>query len=570
MKNTIILTLMWLVSCAPVQNTRSTEPSDIKTQKQEAPQHAMVVSAREEASRIGVEIMRKGGNAFDAMVATDAALAVCYPFAGNIGGGGFMVYRLKDGTTGTLDYREKAPKAASEKMYQDKNGQLIPRLSMDGALAIGVPGTVAGMWEAHQKFGKLSWKEVIQPAIDLAKEGFIVTNKQAAALNHSRALFQKVNQDRNIYFDRNWNAGDRIVQPNLAKTLEIIRDQGRDGFYQGKVADKTVKFIQENGGIITLDDLLAYQPVWRDPISFQFKGFDITTMGPPSSGGIVLGQILKTIENYPINQMEHNGTPYIQLITEAERRAYADRSKYLGDPDFVNVPLVTLMDKTYLKNRMQDFDWNKATLSSDIQPGEIEWTESNETTHYSIVDTEGNAIAVTTTLNGAYGSKLYNNELGYFFNNEMDDFSAKPGEPNMFGLIGGAANKIEPEKRMLSSMTPTIVSKNGELKMVLGTPGGSTIITTVLQTILNQTIYGMTMQEAVSAPRFHHQWLPDEIMLEPKGFSPEVIKALKQKGYNISEKNNIILGKMDAIRVLEDQSLEAGADPRGDDSAVEL
>ncbi|MXV38152.1 gamma-glutamyltransferase [Flavobacteriaceae bacterium Ap0902] len=571
MKNIVILSLVWLMACVPTQQTQNSNQTSLPdTNSVETNRHAMVVSAREEASKIGVEIMRRGGNAFDAMVATDAALAVCFPFAGNIGGGGFMVYRLKDGTTGTLDYREKAPKAAHEKMYQDKNGELIPRLSMDGALAVGVPGTVAGMYEAHQKLGKLSWKEVMQPAIDLAKNGFVVTEKQAEMLNGSRYLFQKVNKNRKIYFDKAWKEGDVIVQPNLAKTLEQIRDKGRDGFYKGKIAKKTVVFIQENGGIITEEDLLDYNPIWRNPIQFKFHDYEITTMGPPSSGGIVLGQILKTLENYPLNEMQHNSANYIQLITEVERRAYADRSKFLGDPDFVNVPLVQLMDKSYLKQRMEDFNWDKATSSSDIAPGDIEWTESNETTHYSIVDTDGNAVSVTTTINGAYGSKLYDNELGYFFNNEMDDFSAKPGVPNMFGLVGGEANKIEPEKRMLSSMTPTIVSKDDKLHMVLGTPGGSTIITTVLQTILNQTIFNMNMQQAVSAPRFHHQWLPDEVTLEPRGFDPSVIQVLKDKGYNIQEKNNRILGKMDAIRVIEDGSLEGGADPRGDDSAVEL
>lgn len=559
MKKIIFLLAVCLFGCKMKQVENHKIDSSFKK--------GMIVSAREEASKIGIDIMKKGGNAFDAMVATDAALAVCFPFAGNIGGGGFMVYRLKDGTTGTLDYREKAPKAAHEKMYQDENGEVIPRLSMDGALAVGVPGTVAGMWEAHQKFGKLSWKEVIQPAIDLAKNGFYVTEKQAEMLKHSRELFQKVNKEV-IYFDKDWKKGDKIIQPNLAKTLEKIRDFGRDGFYKGEVAKKTVAFLQQNGGIITEQDLENYTPVWRKPIQFKFNDFDITTMGPPSSGGIVLAQILKTIEDYPLNEMKHNGAKYIQLITEAERRAYADRSKFLGDPDFVNVPLDELMDDNYIKSRMTTFDWNKASKSTDIAPGEIEWTESNETTHYSIVDSEGNAISVTTTINGAYGSKLYSNELGYFFNNEMDDFSAKPGEPNMFGLIGGAANKIEPEKRMLSSMTPTIVSKNGKLYMVLGTPGGSTIITTVLQTILNETIYDMSMQDAVSSPRFHHQWLPDEVVLEPNGFSAELVKELENKGYIISEKDAVVLGKMDAIRVLEDGSLDAGADPRGDDSAV--
>lgn len=542
---------------------RSTVKTDTPTEQK----HAMVVSARQEASDIGIEIMKKGGNAFDAMVATDMALAVCFPFAGNIGGGGFMVYRLADGKTGSLDYREKAPEASTEKMYQDEDGNIIEGLSTDGALAVGVPGTVAGMYEAHKKFGKLSWKEVVQPAVELAANGFLVTEKQAATLNFYRKDFERVNTAK-ILFDKKWNAGDTIKQPALAERLKEIQLKGRDGFYKGNTAEKIAQFVQQNGGILTVEDLNAYEPVWRDPVEFSFREFKITTMGPPSSGGIVLAQILKTLEKYPLASLQHNSVPYIQLLTEAERRAYADRAHYLGDPDFVKIPLKQLIDDDYLMKRMENYDPAKATLSSDISHGRIEWTESDETTHYSIVDTEGNAVAVTTTVNGAYGSKLYSNELGFFFNNEMDDFSAKPGSPNMFGLIGGKANKIEPGKRMLSSMTPTIVSKNGELHMVLGSPGGSTIITTVLQTFLNQTVFNMNMQEAVAAPRFHHQWLPDEIIFEPGGFSANTITELKKMGYIISERRSVILGKMDAILRLENGELEAGADPRGDDAAA--
>ena len=529
----------------------------------------MIVSARQEASQAGIDIMRKGGNAFDAMVATDMALAVCFPFAGNIGGGGFMVYRLPDGTTGSLDYREKAPAAAHEKMYQNEKGELISGLSTDGALAIGVPGTVAGMYAAHQKFGKLDWSEVVQPAIELAEKGFVVTEKQARTLASYHADFERINEEK-ILFDADWSAGDTLKQQNLTRILKQIQQKGKDGFYAGEMATEIVDFVQSNGGILTLEDLQNYQPVWRDALKFNFKEYEITTMGPPSSGGIVLAQILKTLEHFPLQNVRHNSTEYVQLITEIERRAYADRAFYLGDPDFVKIPLNELMSQDYLLQRMQNYASDRATPSADISHGNIEWTESDETTHYSIVDTEGNAIAVTTTVNGAYGSKLYSNELGFFFNNEMDDFSSKPGAPNMFGLIGGEANKIEPGKRMLSSMTPTIVTKNGELHMVLGTPGGSTIITTVLQTILNQTQFGMSMHEAVAAPRFHHQWLPDEIMFEPGGFSAQTISDLKKMGYIISERNNIILGKMDAILRLEDGTLEAGADPRGDDAAVEF
>lgn len=526
---------------------------------------AMVVSARKEASDIGIEIMKKGGNAFDAMVATDMALAVCFPFAGNVGGGGFMVYRLNTGEVGSLDYREKAPKAANEKMYQDENGELIPGLSTEGALAVGIPGTVAGMYEAHKEFGNLRWGDVVQPAIDLALNGFVVTEKQAGMLNASQALFTQVNKEK-ILFDKVWKVGDTIKQPQLAETLKAIQmTNGRD-FYEGDIAQRMVDFIQDNGGIITMEDMKAYKPVWRKPIEFTFKDFKIYTMGPPSSGGIVLAQILKTLEHYPIDSMKHNGTEYVQLITEIERRAYADRAHHLGDPDYVKVPIDQMMSEDYLMERMRLYFPTKATSSADITHGNITWSESDETTHYSIVDEEGNAIAVTTTINGAYGSKLYSNELGFFFNNEMDDFSAKPGFPNMFGLVGGEANKIEPEKRMLSSMTPTIVTKADELYLVLGTPGGSTIITTVLQTILNKTIFDMPIDEAVSAPRFHHQWLPDEILMEPNGFSEEIITELKKMGYIIAERDNVILGKMDAIYRNESGGLEGGADPRGDDS----
>lgn len=560
-KYLFILFLICLANCKT--------KTESNTVTQEKVMHAMVVSAREEASKIGVEMMQKGGNAYDAMVATHMALAVCYPYAGNIGGGGFLVYRNADGETGTLDFREKAPKAAHEKMYQDETGEIVPNLSLDGALAVGVPGSVAGMWQAHKKFGKLAWSEVMQPAIDLAENGFKVTQKQADALDYYRSKFQKVNKEE-ILFAQAWKQGDTIKQPNLAKTLKAIAvdSLGIKAFYNGEITRKIVDFVQSNGGILSWQDMNHYTAVWRDPIVFKFQDYEIITMSPPSSGGIVLGQILKTLNHYSVKNMQHNSAEYIQLITEIERRAYADRAHYLGDPDFVEIPIDELLNDAYLLQRMENYSPQKATPSADISHGKIEWTESNETTHYSIVDADGNAVSVTTTVNGAYGSKLYSNELGFFFNNEMDDFSAKPGTPNMFGLIGGKANKIEPEKRMLSSMTPTIVTKNGKLHMVLGSPGGSTIITTVLQTILNQTQFDMNMQDAVAKARFHHQWLPDEIMMEPNGFSQETILELKKMGYHISERENIILGKMDAILVKENGALEAGADPRGDDAAV--
>jgi len=528
---------------------------------------ALIVSARKEASQIGIEILKKGGNAFDAMIATDLALTVAYPFAGNIGGGGFLVYRTKDGKTGALDYREKAPLAATKDMYLDKDKQIIKGKSTLGAMAVGVPGTVAGLFAVHEKFGSLPFADLIQPAIDLAKKGVIVTSKQVKRIAHYRELFQEVNH-RNITMDKDWKEGDFITYTNLAQTLERIRDNGRDEFYKGKTGQDMVTYVKELGGILTLEDLQKYKVKWRKPIQFKYKDLSITSMTLPSSGGICMAQILKSIEPYNIKQYTHNSEKYIQLLTEAERRAYADRSHYLGDMDFVNIPLDSLIDDHYLANRMASFDWKKANKSSDISFGKIEGYESNETTHYSIVDQFGNAVAVTTTLNAAYGSKVYVEKGGFFLNNEMDDFSAKPGTPNMFGLVGAEANAIAPEKRMLSSMSPTIVEKNGKLLMVLGSPGGSTIITSVLQNILNVTEYNMGMQEAVSKPRFHHQWLPDVVKLEPKGFDNTTTDKLKKKGYTIDESNSVVIGKVDAILVLPNGKLEGGADPRGDDSAV--
>ncbi len=530
-------------------------------------EQSMVVSARKEASSIGVEIMKKGGNAFDAMAATELALAVAYPYAGNIGGGGFMVYRTKDGKVGALDYREKAPLAAHHDMFLDSQGNVIPKKSEDGALAVGVPGTVAGIYEAHRKFGKLSWKEVVQPAIDLANKGIILTQDDENKLKGSRPNFQKVNPSK-IIFDADWKKGETIHFYELAKTLTIIRDKGKDGFYKGKVAQKLASFIQSQGGIITEKDLSNYSPKWREPIVFNFRENKIITMSPPSSGGIVLTQILKILENYPLETIKENQVKYIQLLVEAERRAYADRAHYLGDPDFVKIPVDSLLNPVYLKQRMSNFSFEKATPSSEVSFGTFSLPESNETTHYSIVDVEGNAVAVTTTLNGAYGSKLYHPELGFLLNNEMDDFSVKPGVPNIYGLVGGEANSIQPEKRMLSSMTPTIVEKDGKLSMVLGTPGGSTIITSVLQTILNHIIFGLGMQESVSKPRFHHQWLPDEVILEPNGFDSSIVQELESKDYKVKQKDAVVIGKVDAILVLPDGKLEGGADPRGDDTAV--
>ena len=530
-------------------------------------QKAMVVSAREEASKIGSEIMQQGGNAFDAMVATEMALAVCYPNAGNLGGGGFMVYRTHQGEVGALDYREKAPLRANRDMFLDENKKYLQDKSKTGALAVGVPGTIAGIFKAHKKFGSLPMQTILQPVILLAKNGFKITEKQAKQFNDYSAVFKQVNQENSIY-TKKFKAGDVFKNEALASTLQQISDNGRSAFYQGEIAKTLVAFLQKNGGIVSLKDLDNYQAIWREPIVFNYKDLRIISMSPPSSGGICMAQILKTTANYPIAQYGHNTTKTIQVLTEAQRRAYADRSHYLGDPDFIDIPVDSLLSDAYLKGRMDSFSFEGATPSKELTHGIISQAESKETTHYSIIDSYGNAIAVTTTLNASFGSKLYSKKLGFFLNNEMDDFSAKPGTPNLFGLIGGNANAIAPQKRMLSSMTPTLVEKDNKLWMSLGTPGGSTIITSVLQTILNVYEFNMSMQQAVDAPRFHHQWLPDVVKVEATSFNAKTIKELENKGYVIDYKNASSIGKVDAILVLPDGSLEAGADKRGDDTAV--
>lgn len=528
---------------------------------------AMVVSAREEASKIGVDIIKKGGNAFDAMIATQLALAVAYPYAGNISGGGFMVYRKANGDAGSLDFREKAPQKASKNMYQDKAGNVIPKLSTNGALSVGIPGSVAGIFEVHKKFGKLPLKDVFQPSIDLAEKGIIVTEKEKSKLDEYRAVIVKISGDKTLY-NKTFQVGDTIKYLALANTLKEILKNGKDEFYKGNTAKKLVAFMKQKGGIITRKDLADYKVVWRKPIRFKYKELNIISMAPPSSGGITLAQIMKMIEPYDVSKLGYNSPQYIQLLVEAERRAYADRNYFLGDPDFVKIPQKQLLNETYLKDRMRSFSFEKATSSADVSHGNVSVYESTETTHYSIVDTEGNAVAVTTTLNDAYGSKLYCDELGFFLNDQMDDFSAKPGVPNLYGLVGAEANSIAPKKRMLSSMTPTIVEKNDKLLMLLGSPGGSTIITSVLQTILNVYEFKMTMQQAVDAPRFHNQWLPDDIMVEPNKFDKITLQNLMSKGYSINEKFAPVLGKVDAILIQPDGKLEGGADFRGDDKAA--
>ncbi len=531
----------------------------------------IVASAHPEASKVGIEILKAGGNAVDAAVAVQFALAVVHPSAGNIGGGGFLVLRDKDGKSNSIDFREKAPEKAHADMYLDKEGNVIPKASTLGRLASGVPGSVAGMFEAHAKYGKLPWKQLLQPAIDLAKKGVIQTEREARGLNAIKKDLLELNPGTRYFLNptgKDWVAGDLLVQKDLGKVLKRIQKKGQKGFYEGKVAKRLVKDIGlDDRGIISKKDLASYQAKWRETISERYKDYTVITMAPPSSGGIALVQLMRMVEAFPLRKWGWHSDSTIQVMIEAERRVYADRAKFLGDPDFVKVPASALISKDYLAERWKDFNWDKATDSKNIDGGILPGYESPQTTHFSIVDKEGNAVSVTTTLNGGYGSRVVVKGGGYFMNNEMDDFSVKAGAPNMYGLIGNKANAIAPGKRMLSSMTPTIIEKDGKLLMVVGTPGGSTIITSVYQTILNVLEHGMTMQQSVNALKFHHQWLPDKTTFEANAFSESVVKKLADKGYILEQQRNTI-GRMDCILVTPDGWLEGGSDPRGDDTSV--
>ncbi|MCB0665680.1 MAG: gamma-glutamyltransferase [Saprospiraceae bacterium] len=560
-KLSFTLFVLLLVACSTTKSTL--DPSVHGLYGKEA----MVVSAHPLASEVGAEILRKGGNAWDAAIAVQFALSVVYPVAGNIGGGGFAVFRDSQGNVGSLDFREKAPINAERDMFLDKEGNVNGRKSLEGHLASGVPGSVDGMVRLFDRFGSLPWTELVQPAIDLAEKGFILTESGAANLNRARELIKKLNT-KPVFLVReeSWKSGDRFIQNDLANTLDRISKQGRDGFYSGLTAQLIVEEMQRGNGIITLDDLADYQSVWRDPLIGNYRGKRIISMPPPSSGGVALLQLLESIESYPIAKYGHNHWKTIHVMTEIEKRVYADRATYLGDPDFYEVPVTMLLDDQYLTDRMSSIDFKEATPSEEIKEGRVDVIESVETTHFSIVDAQGNAVAVTTTLNSYLGSKIMVDGAGFFLNNEMDDFSVKSGVPNQFGLVGAKANEIVPGKRMLSSMTPTIVDDANGLLIVVGTPGGSTIITSVFQTILNVVDHGMNMQQAVNAKRLHHQWLPDRILTEDSTLSPKVKRKLIRLGHAFESRGSI--GRVDAILVLPGGSLEGGADPRAQDTAV--
>lgn len=531
-------------------------------------EQAVVVTAEKRASRAGRDILQQGGNAVDAAVAVQFALAVTLPRAGNIGGGGFMIVHLADGTSRALDFREQAPLQATKDMYI-RDGEYVPKLSREGGLASGVPGVVDGMVKAVNKYGNLSLNQVTQPAIELAREGYLLSYKQAESLNDNAKKLKKY-KGSNGYFIQSdstqWKEGDLFRQADLAQTLQRIADRGRLGFYEGKTADLLVKEVEEQGGIISHEDLRNYKSVWRDPVQASFNGYELYLMPPPSSGSIAIAQILDMLQPYDLKEMGFNSAKYIHLVTETMRRAFADRAHFLGDPDFVDIPQAELLNPAYNKERMESFSWESASSSDDIGHGDIPFRESAETTHFSIIDKEGNAVAVTTTLNGSFGSKVAVSGAGFLLNNEMDDFTGEPGEPNMFGLIQGKANAIEPEKRMLSSMSPTIVTKNDSVRMVIGAAGGPRIITATLHNFINMAVFEMDPAEAVSAPRFHHQWMPDKLYYEKFGLSPDTQRLLEEKEHTLSPSDG--LGRAHIILVDEDGFKLGAPDPRGDGWAV--
>jgi len=564
----LVLGASILFSCGPQQKTTAgaitIDAYHYSTQKKIIADNGAVVSAHALASQVGVEVLKQGGNAVDAAIATHLALAVVYPNAGNLGGGGFMVARLSNGELVALDFREMAPGAAHRDMYIDPDGTARTDKSQDGHLSSGVPGSVAGLFAAH-KYAKLPFEKLIQPAIDLAEKGFAISEREARALNSLQADLKKLNTVMPVFVKEKWKSGDTLVQTDLAGTLKRIQKNGAAGFYEGETARLIVEEMKRGGGIISYEDLKNYRARFRKPHVFRYKGFTIAGMPMPSSGGLLVHQMMKMIEDKNIGAMGFHSLQAVQLMTEVERRAFADRAEYMGDADFYKVPVSMLSNDVYLQDRMKNYDPNRATPSSEVKPGTLLRTESEETTHYSVIDKEGNAVAITTTLNNSYGSRTVVGGAGFFLNDEMDDFSIKPGVPNMYGALGGDANAIMPGKRMLSSMTPTIVLKEDKPFIVVGTPGGTTIPTQIFQTLVNILEFNMTTEDAVYKPKFHHQWLPDEIMIE-KGFPAQVKEALQKMGYQLSKERSGI-GRTEIIRVLPNGKFEAVADNRGEDAA---
>jgi gamma-glutamyltranspeptidase / glutathione hydrolase len=529
----------------------------------------MVGSTDEHASRIGVDILKKGGNAVDAAVAVGFALAVTHPAAGNIGGGGLMVIRFADGRATAIDYREMAPARGHRDMFLDEKGNPVAERSLIGPLAAGVPGSVAGLAYAQKKYGKLKLAETLAPAIALAENGFEISHALSSSLADDRELLERFPETAKIFIKngRPYEPGDRLIQKDLAATLKAIAADGPDAFYRGRIADLIAAEMARSGGLITKEDLAAYRPVEREALRGTYRGYGIVGMPPISSGGIALIQFLNILEGYPIGELGHNSSKTMHLVAEAARRVYADRSEWLGDPAFFKVPVAGLISKRYAERLRAGIRQDHATPSSSIKPGTPAEFESDQTTHYSVVDADGTAVATTTTLNGSYGNGQVVAGAGFLLNNEMDDFSAKPGSPNMFGLIGGKANEIAPHKRMLSSMTPTIVTKDERAFLVAGSPGGSRIITTVLQVIMNVIDHQMDVQEAVDAARFHHQWLPDEIRIERRGFPVDVVRALEAMGHKV--KPGGAMGDVHAILIDPKTGVRLGAsDPRMDGRTV--
>lgn len=526
--------------------------------------HGIVASTSEIASRVGADIMKRGGNAIDAAVAVGLALAVTWPSAGNLGGGGFMMIRRANGDTEVIDYRERAPLASTREMYLDNAGNVIDGASTVGYKSVGVPGTVAGLSMALQRHGKLKWGEVVEPARRLAAEGFVLNYHTARSLTFAAPLLSKFDDSRRVFLRKGdlYKEGERFAQPELAATLERIKIQGPREFYEGNTAKMIVDDMKANGGLITAQDLKEYEPTVRKPLNGTYRGYEIVTMPPPSSGGIALLEMLNILEHYPLAELTPGSSDAAHLLVEAQRRAFADRAEFLGDADFVKVPVQGLISKKYAAELAKGIDQDRATPSAQIRAGKPASHESTETTHFAVIDQEGNVVTNTYTLNGGYGSGATARGTGVLLNNEMDDFTSKPGVPNAYGLLQSENNSIAPRKRPLSAMTPTIVLKDGKFVFAIGSPGGPTIINTVLQIVVNVIDFGMNIQQAIDFPRVHHQWMPDRIQWEPYGLNRDTRAALEKRGQVFAEKPGYI-GDAQGVMIEAKTGMRLGAsDPR--------